>query len=162
MKPLFGAVLIGIMDTRPIMLFLKDTYDVSANVEDGVDARRQAQALAYTILYDFAWENMADIRDMKEDSAEGVTTLAVSLGAHRTLQLVTWVTSIGDLCITFLPPSGLLFGWSAISQSCGRWTLSRLFLGYIAINKPRNNAFWWGLGTVVALTPAFWAQMTIP
>lgn len=165
-KPLFGATLIGLMDTQAIMSYVTITPTGSTSLlnhhhDDQLDIRANQKllALAYTILYVFLWENTADARDHDEDSANRVTTLATSLGPKRTMLTVGLVTNIGDILITALG-NGRSDTW-AIVESATRSILFSLFFTYIALNKPRDNTFWWGLGTIVGLVPAFLAQSGI-
>ena len=146
-KPLFGATLIGVMDTQAIMSYVTNPAKSES---------RKSLALAYAILYDFLWENTADVRDYEEDCSAGITTLAVRLGPKRTLISVAIVVALSDLYLTSL--IGAKLQGSVLLGYLARATLFPGFFSYLALTKPRGNAFWWGFGTLVGLTPALWAQ----
>ena len=114
---------------------------------------RQAQALAYTILYDFLLETIFDLRDIDEDVRNGVRTLPVALGRERTLWLLAAVVNLGDLIITGVR----LDLWTA-AECILRSTLSCALFAYIALHKPRSDTTAWGILTLIGLVPAWWAQ----
>lgn len=146
-KSLFGATCIGLMDVTAIVLYVRGTMLHPGNAS----SKGHFRVLMSTIVYDFLWESIADVRDVDEDLHDGVTTLATSFGVQCTLILVGCSTVVGDLCITFLSggsttlsPVRSVFFWIAFSA--------------LALYKPRRNIYAWGLASLVALLPVWLAH----
>lgn len=151
LKSLFGAFCIALMDTKPIVRHVCAYYPASCN--SGVSKKRQKQALAFTVLYDFALETIFDLRDLDEDKQNGVRTLPVALGRRRTLLLLATVMVPGDLII-----HGDKLGFWGAAESILRSTLTWFLLAYIGKNEPRGNTVVWGFLTIMGLLPSLWAQ----
>ena len=153
-KSSFGAVCIGLMDTKVVAQHVCAAHPSSCGSE--VSSMRQARALAYTILYDFLLETIFDLRDIDEDVRNGVKTLPVALGRERTLLLLAAVVNLGDLIITGVR----LDLWTA-AECVFRSTLSWALFAYTASNRPRSDTAAWGLVTLIGLVPAWWAQVRL-
>ncbi|KAF2159811.1 hypothetical protein M409DRAFT_29809 [Zasmidium cellare ATCC 36951] len=145
-KSLFGATCIGLMDVTAVLLYLRGTMPHPEHPP----STTHFQVLMYTIVYDFLWESIADVRDLNEDLQEGVTTLATAFGVRRTLMFVAGSTIIGDLSVTMigggnavLAASRAVFFWGAFSA--------------LATYKPRRATSAWGVGSLVGLLPVWLA-----
>lgn len=149
-KSIFGGTCIGLMDTTTIVLYLCDAHNCR---EEAFEAK-QLQVLAYTILYDFLWESIADVRDREEDLHNGDTTLATAFGVRPTLMLVAVSTIFGDVCITSFDGRGFVSGTS-IARAITFWAAFSL----LAINKPRRAVISWSAGTLVGLLPVWVASV---
>lgn len=150
-KSIFGGTCIGLMDTTAIVLYLCENRRCQTKAFEA----KQLQVLAYTILYDFLWESIADIRDLEEDRHNGVTTLATRYGVLRTLSLLAASTIIGDVCITSVGSRGAITLLS-ISRPVFFWGA----FGLLAVHKPRRAVISWGAATLVGLLPVWLASLS--
>lgn len=146
-KSIFGATCMGLMDVTAVVLYLRGTM---LHPEKASSAG-YFRVLMYTITYDFLWESICDVRDIKEDAQHNVTTLATAFGIHRTLLLLGGSTVMGDLAITLL-------GGGSVVLSVVRSTVFWGAFGATALHKPRSAMYVWGLATLVGLLPVWLAS----
>ena len=147
-KSLFGATCIGLMDVTAVVLYLRGTMLYPENASSA----RQFRVLMYSVVYDFLWESIADVRDVQEDLHNGVTTLATALGVHPTLIFLAGSTVMGDLSIT-------LFGGGSATLSAVRSVFFWGAFGALALHKPRRAMYAWGLASFVGLLPVWLASL---
>jgi hypothetical protein len=150
-KSIFGATCIGLMDTTSVVLYLCGSRHCQAKAFDA----EQLQVLAYTVLYDFLWESIADIRDLDEDMHNSVITLATTFGVSRTLFILAVSTILGDAFITEVGGRN-----SNTLTSLGRPHLFCGALSLLAVYKPRRAVVSWGVGSLVALLPVWLASLS--
>lgn len=148
-KSIFGGTCIGLMDTTAVVLYLCG----SRHCQEKAFQARQLQVLVYTILYDFLWESIADVRDLEEDMHQGVTTLATTFGVWRTLVVLAAITIIGDVSITGIAHEGVTL--TSIVRPVFFWGAFSL----LALYQPRRAVISWGVGTLVGLLPVWLATL---
>jgi hypothetical protein len=148
-KSIFGATCIGLMDTTSVVLYLCGSRDCQTEAFHA----GELQVLAYTVLYDFLWESIADVRDLEEDTHNNVTTLATTFGVSRTLWILAASTVIGDVFITGVGGRDTVT-WTSISRPLFFWGALTL----LVLDKPRSAVISWGVGTLVALLPVWLAS----
>lgn len=106
----------------------------------------------YTIVYDFLWESIADVRDFDEDQHEGVTTLATAFGVQRTILFVGGTTIVGDLLVTIIGGGSAVL---SVMRSVAFWGA----FSVLALYKPRRATYSWGVGSLVGLLPVWLANL---
>ena len=153
-KSAFGALCIGLMDTRAIAQHSCTVRPDSCN--SSVSNLRQNKALAFTIIYDFLLETVFDLRDVDEDQRDQVRTLPLALGPERTVVLLAVVVTLADLFIT-----GLTWDISVVAECVLRSLLSWALSTYVVSRWPRSDSVPWALLTMVGLVPAWWAQVRL-
>ncbi|CAI6234750.1 unnamed protein product [Periconia digitata] len=147
-KSLFGATCIGLMDVTAVVLYLRGTT-IYPETSSGVG---HLEILMYTIIYDFLWESISDVRDIEEDERDKVTTLATAFGIRKTLTFLLGSTMMGDLSIT-------LYGGGSAVLSVVRSTVFWGAFSTLALYKRRSDMYAWGLGTLVGLLPVWLASL---
>ena len=153
-KSAFGALCIGLMDTKVIAQHVCTVRPGSCSSD--VSNVRQTQALAYTILYDFLLETVFDLRDMDEDCRNQVRTLPLALGFEQTVVLLAVVVTLADLFVT-----GFTWDVWVVTECTSRSLLAWALSTYIASKWPRSDPAPWGLLTMIGLVPAWWAQVRL-
>ena len=148
-KSLFGATCIGLMDVTAVALYLRGTMSHPENASSA----RHLRVLMYTIVYDFLWESIADVRDVQEDLHNGVTTLATAFGVQRTLIFLGGSAIVGDLSITIL-------GGGSATLSALRSVFFWGAFTALAVYRPRRSMYAWGLASLVALLPVWLACLS--
>lgn len=154
-KSLFGACCIALMDTRPMVQ--SACFRQAEACHSNFSRRRQTQALAYTVLYDFVLETVFDLRDVDEDKRNSVRTLPVALGGNRSLLLLTAIVLPGDLLIQ----GNIEPEFETVAESLVRSGLTLAVLSIVVRTKSRGSTAVWGIVTLLGLMPAFWAQVKL-
>ena len=107
----------------------------------------RATSLAYSMLYNFVRETICDVRDIEEDTHEGLITLPVVLGHQKTLVLLAVTTFVGEYYLSGgFTSEGLLRATLTITASA------------MVAAQPREKTGYWAFLTTFGLTPAWWAQ----
>jgi 4-hydroxybenzoate polyprenyltransferase len=135
----------GLMDAGPATLHacsLSSEYCTSSASMDHCFG-----ALCYSVLYNFVRETTYDVRDILEDTKDGVTTMATTLGMRTTCYLLLGVTLVGETKI-----GGQVSVW-AIGRVAGVMALS----SWVATH-PRERQWTWALFSLLSLLPAWHAQ----
>tara|TARA_R110002060_G_scaffold25697_3_gene35212 strand:- start:340 stop:798 length:459 start_codon:yes stop_codon:yes gene_type:complete len=115
-------------------------------------------------LYQFLRETACDVRDIEEDTREGLRTLPVKLGKEKTILLMGLVGLLVDLIIT---ESVLLIGTGGIVVRSPHATHSCLRIGStiaaysLILQYPRANVWAWGIMSLLGLTPVIFAQAAL-
>jgi 4-hydroxybenzoate polyprenyltransferase len=107
-----------------------------------------AQALAYSMLYNFLRESLYDARDIEEDKRDGVSTLATYLGMSSTIALLLAAAVAGEAWI-----SGAVTLEGNI-RAVGMVGLS----SWIVTTQAREKRWPWVFFSLVSLLPAWHAQ----
>lgn len=114
------------------------------------------RSFALAFLYNWVRETMCDVRDMAEDSAEGVPTLPVTVGRKVALGMLVVGTFLTEQVIF----SGMMqddffafVGWDSVARQVvtllGCWAI---------FDSPREDKWTWSFIAFLGLLPATWAQ----
>lgn len=138
-------------------------YYCSADGAQCSDEGLRRKSFYLAILYQFFRETSCDIRDIKEDTEEGLETLPVRLGKWNTLLLMTIVGIIGDAILT----GGVMMNHETIAfdpNKLARTSIRILFTmaAYIVILRyPRHHQLAWGTMSLCGLAPVLFAQAAL-
>ncbi|KAK0101344.1 hypothetical protein ONS95_006520 [Cadophora gregata] len=115
-------------------------------------------------LYQFLRETACDVRDIREDTIEGLHTLPVKLGKQRTLLLMALIGLLLDMVITqsvLLTAAGsFVVRFPHAIYSCLR--IGSTIAAYsLILQYPRANIWAWGTMSLFGLTPVLFAQAAL-
>ena len=132
------ALCAGIVDTEVVICY-------ACNIQGRMcpSFNRRLRLLCFAVLYNWYRETVYDIRDIAEDTANGVVTLPIVLGKRKGFATACLVTFLGDI---------------VVSGNVGVWNILRValvvILGIFTIARPRHEHFRWALFAIVGLVPA--------
>lgn len=127
-------------------------WDLEADGSAAGAADTYWRSFAVAFLYNWVRETMCDVRDLDEDTEEGVPTLPVAFGKSGTLALILFVAVAAEQVFM---GSGLLrpLPFDSVLR------VAVTFVGCVLIkDRPREDTFTWGLIALIGLCPATWAQ----
>ncbi|KAH7395905.1 hypothetical protein BKA64DRAFT_674923 [Cadophora sp. MPI-SDFR-AT-0126] len=115
-------------------------------------------------LYQFLRETACDVRDIDEDTREGLHTLPVKLGKVKTILLMGLVGLSLDLVITqslvVTAARGVIVRFPHALYSASR--IGSTILAYsLILQFPRANVWAWGIMSLLGLTPVLFAQAAL-
>ncbi|RDW94992.1 hypothetical protein BP5796_00755 [Coleophoma crateriformis] len=114
-------------------------------------------------LYQFLRETACDIRDIGEDTAEGLSTLPVKLGKQNTMLLMSLVGLLLDLVLTqsvAVAADGIVVRYPQLTYSFLR-TGSTIAAYSLILQYPRENVWAWGIMSLFGLAPVLFAQAAL-
>ncbi|KAF3005525.1 hypothetical protein E8E14_004191 [Neopestalotiopsis sp. 37M] len=147
-KSAFVGVMAGSMDVEPASHHVCLLAHTAASRHTAGRPQHIAQALAYSILYNFLRESFYDARDIEEDKRDGVSTLATYLGMSSTIALLLAAAVAGEAWI-----SGAVTLEGNI-RAVGVVGLS----SWIVTTQARENRWPWVFFSLISLLPAWHAQ----
>lgn len=122
------------------------------------DVRTRSFYLA--VLYQFFRETSCDVRDIPEDTKEGIDTLPVKLGKLNTMLLLATIGVLIDGLLTHgidITPGGVLVNSQLLTHAFLRVGLTMLAYWQV-LRFPRQNAWAWGSMSLLGLSPVLFAQ----
>ncbi|KLJ10738.1 hypothetical protein EMPG_13881 [Blastomyces silverae] len=120
----------------------------------------QTRSLCLAILYQFFRETACDIRDIAEDTEDGMKTLPVRLGKGNTMLLMSVVGMFSDVFLTGRVGPSLQVVPSLALQSVVRVGFTMCVYSQI-LRYPRENYWAWGLMSLLGLVPVLPAQLSL-
>ncbi|PVH84681.1 hypothetical protein DL98DRAFT_610086 [Cadophora sp. DSE1049] len=128
------------------------------------DESLQWRSIQLACLYQFLRETACDVRDIDEDTREGLRTLPVKLGKQRTILFMGLVGLLLDLVITqsvvLTAAGGIVVGFPHAIYSILR--VGSTIAAYSTILQyPRANVWAWGIMSLLGLTPVLFAQAAL-
>ncbi|EGE81028.2 hypothetical protein BDDG_03969 [Blastomyces dermatitidis ATCC 18188] len=115
---------------------------------------------AQSVLYQFFRETTCDIRDIAEDTEDGMKTLPVRLGEGNTMLLMSVVGMFFDVLLTGGVGPSLQVAPSLAFQSVVRVGCTMCVYSQI-LRYPRENYWAWGLMSMLGLVPVLPAQLCL-
>jgi 4-hydroxybenzoate polyprenyltransferase len=115
------------------------------------------------MLYQFFRETSCDVRDIPEDTKEGLNTLPVKLGKHNTMLLLASVGFLIEAVLT----NGIDIAMGGITVRSPQLTYSLLRVGltmaayWQILRFPRQNSWAWGSMSLFGLAPVLLAQAAL-
>lgn len=114
-------------------------------------------------LYQFLRETACDVRDIGEDTTEGLNTLPVKLGKQNTMLLISLVGLLLDLVLTrsvAVAADGLVVRYPQLTYSFLR--IGSTIAAYsLILQYPRENVWAWGTMSLFGLAPVMFAQAAL-
>ncbi|PGH04562.1 hypothetical protein GX51_03393 [Blastomyces parvus] len=153
-KSLIAAISMGCV-TAGSSMFHVCQRDVQCN-----DQSLQTRSLCLSILYQFFRETACDIRDIAEDTEDGMKTLPVRLGKGNTVLLMSVVGLILDGLLTGGVDRSLQVVPSLAFQSVVRIGFTMCVYSRI-LRYPRENYWAWGFMSLFGLVPVLSAQLCL-
>ncbi|KAH7360213.1 hypothetical protein BKA65DRAFT_473374 [Rhexocercosporidium sp. MPI-PUGE-AT-0058] len=125
------------------------------------DEALQTKSVQLACLYQFLRETACDVRDIDEDTKEGLVTLPVKLGKRNTLLVMLLLGLLLDLTLTqsvvFTAAHGVVVDPSLFAHSILR--IGSTIAAYLLILQyPRGNVWAWGTMSLFGLVPVLSAQ----
>ncbi|OJD26188.1 hypothetical protein ACJ73_02434 [Blastomyces percursus] len=124
------------------------------------DQSLQTRSLCLSILYQFFRETACDIRDIAEDTEDGMETLPVRLGKGNTMLLISVVGMFSDVLLTGGVGPSLQVDLSLAFQSVVRVGCTMCVYSQI-LRYPRENHWAWGFMSLLGLVPVLHAQLCL-
>lgn len=127
------------------------------------DKALQLRSFQLACLYQFLRETACDVRDIGEDTAEGLNTLPVKLGKQNTMLLISLVGILLDLALTqsiIITADGIIVRYPQLIYSFLR--IGSTIAAYsLILRYPRENVWAWGTMSLFGLTPVLFAQAAL-
>jgi hypothetical protein len=138
----------GLMDAGPAALHacILDPAFCSSHVS----ADRRFKALCYSVLYNFVRETIYDVRDIHEDTKDGITTMATTLGMRYALSVLLITALVAETWI-----GGQISAWG-LGRAVGVVGLS-----FWVATHPRESRWRWAAFSLLSLLPAWHAQAAL-
>lgn len=140
-----------------------DYYCYSTDSQCSPEALRM-RSFQLAILYQFFRETTCDVRDIEEDTKEGLATLPVMLGKRNTLLFMTVVGFVLDAFLTqsmVFTPTGVIFvRYTQLAYSFLR-VGSTIAAYSVILRYPRDCHWAWGLMSLFGLSPVLCAQAAL-
>lgn len=115
------------------------------------------------ILYQFFRETSCDIRDIAEDTKEGLETLPVKLGKQNTMILMTAIGLLLDSVLTqsiAITVEGIVVRYPQLL--CSILRVGSTMAAYsLILAYPRDNHWAWGTMSLFGLAPVLFAQAAL-
>lgn len=115
------------------------------------------------VLYEFFRETSCDVRDIAEDTKEGLKTLPVRLGKQNTMLLMTVVGLLLDSILTqsvAFTASGIIVRSPQLAHAILRIGLTMVAYWQI-LKYPRDNNWAWGCMSLLGVAPVLFAQAAL-
>ena len=127
------------------------------------DASLRRRSFYLAVLYQFFRETSCDIRDIAEDAKEGLQTLPVKLGKHKTMLVMTVAGLILDSVLThsaYITTSGVVIRPGQLAYAFLRVGLTMAAYWQI-LKYPRDSCWAWGAMSLFGLVPVLFAQAAL-
>jgi 4-hydroxybenzoate polyprenyltransferase len=127
------------------------------------DRDLRARSFYLAVLYQFFRETSCDIRDIPEDTKEGLRTLPVKLGKQNTILLLATVGVLAESILTHgidITTTGIIVKAPLISRAFLRVGLTMAAYWQV-LRFPRQNSWAWGSMSLLGLTPVLFAQAAL-
>lgn len=137
-------------------------YCQQENSQCSDDALR-ARSFYLAVLYQFFRETSCDIRDIAEDTKEGLETLPVKLGRQNTIVLMTVVGLLLDSVLTqsvVITAGGIIIRYPKLAYSVLRVGTTMAAYSQV-LTYPRDNHWAWGTVSLFGLVPVLFAQAAL-
>ncbi|KAI3576199.1 hypothetical protein IWW34DRAFT_808112 [Fusarium oxysporum f. sp. albedinis] len=123
----------------------------------------RARSFYLAVLYQFFRETSCDIRDIPEDTKEGLKTLPVKLGKQNTVLLLATVGVLAESLLTHgidITTSGINVKAPLIARAFLRVGLTMTSYWQV-LRFPRQNSWAWGSMSLLGLAPVLFAQAAL-
>ena len=124
----------------------------------------RSECLDLAILYQFFRETVCDVRDIAEDTKDGMETLPIRLGGKNTLCLMGVLGTFVDASLTrgiSIDSSwGFYIDKFCLAEAILRVGMTMLFYSKI-LEYQHGNVIAWGTASLIGLTPVVWAQRSL-
>jgi 4-hydroxybenzoate polyprenyltransferase len=157
-KSLVVAVCMGYIAAEISMYHFCHKKDVYCN-----ERSIRTRSLCLVVLYQYFREISCDVRDIEEDTRDGLKTLPIRLGKINTLLLMATIGALLDTLLTkslLITQSGIQINLSLLASSVLRVGTLIEFYAKI-LQYPRENHFGWGAMSLLGLVPVLWAQASL-
>lgn len=122
------------------------------------------RSIQLACLYQFLRETACDVRDIEEDTREGLKTLPVKLGKGKTVVLMAFVALLLDLaltqCVVVVGMNSVVVRYPEFAYSIAR--VGGTMMAYsLILRYPRANLWAWGTMSLFGLAPVLSAQAAL-
>lgn len=127
------------------------------------DKALQIRSFLLACLYQFLRETACDVRDIDEDTKEGLITLPVKLGKQNTMLLMSLGGLLLDLVLTksvVVATYGIVVRYPQLIYSFLRMG-STIAAYSLILQYPRENVWAWGTMSLFGLSPVLLAQAAL-
>ncbi|KAF5027509.1 hypothetical protein F66182_380 [Fusarium sp. NRRL 66182] len=127
---------------------------------DCSDDSLRTRSFYLAVLYQFLRETSCDIRDIAEDSKEGLKTLPVKLGKQNTILFLAGVGLLVESFLTLgidVTASAVIVSFPLVSRAFLRVGLTMAAYWQV-LSYPRGNCLAWGSMSLLGLVPVLFAQ----
>lgn len=127
------------------------------------DASLRRRSFYLAILYQYFRETSCDVRDIAEDTKEGLATLPVKLGKRNTLLFMGLGGVLLDSILTqslIITTSGIMVTFPEFAYSCLR-VGSTMAAYSVILQYPRDHYWAWGTMSFLGLVPVLFAQAAL-
>ncbi|KAJ4253842.1 hypothetical protein NW762_010237 [Fusarium torreyae] len=127
------------------------------------DSSLRTRSFYLAVLYQFFRETACDVRDISEDTKEGLHTLPVKLGKHNTMLLLTVVGMLAESILTRgidITMSGIVVRSPLLARAFLRVGLTMVAYWQV-LRYPRQTSWAWGSVSLLGLAPVLFAQATL-
>ncbi|KAF4456165.1 hypothetical protein F53441_1649 [Fusarium austroafricanum] len=127
------------------------------------DRGLRTRSFYLAVLYQFFRETACDIRDIPEDTKEGIKTLPVKFGKQNTMLLLATVGVLVESILTHgidITMTGVMVKAPLLARAVLRIGLTMTAYWQV-LRFPRQNSWAWGLMSLLGLAPVLFAQAAL-